>query len=99
MTECSNEMKIYFKTQIIYFRDHAKDLDEPDIEQRVAHLTAEQRTAFNEIISSVQTKQPKLYFLDAPGGCGKTHLLNVIIDYLRINGWLTHKTPHLKGTN
>ena len=41
-------------------------------------LTAEQKVAYKRIISYVKQKQPGLFFIDGPGGTGKTFLYNVI---------------------
>eukprot|EP00922_Rhytidocystis_sp_ex-Travisia-forbesii_P048408 GHVS01072108.1.p1 GENE.GHVS01072108.1~~GHVS01072108.1.p1 ORF type:complete len:192 (+),score=2.04 GHVS01072108.1:267-842(+) len=43
-------------------------------------LNDEQRIPYNHIVDCIKKKLPGLYFLDAPGGTGKTFLLNLFID-------------------
>ncbi|CAI9715625.1 ATP-dependent DNA helicase pif1 [Octopus vulgaris] len=49
-------------------------------EPRLLH---EQREIYNEIIDSVRLNQGKLFFLNAPGGTGKTFVINLILAKLR----------------
>ncbi|CAI9719352.1 ATP-dependent DNA helicase [Octopus vulgaris] len=46
-------------------------------------LLPEQREIYNEIIDSVRLNQGKLFFLNAPGGTGKTFVINLILAKLR----------------
>ena len=46
-------------------------------------LLAEQKIIYNSIIQNFDKQCQNLYFLDAPGGTGKTFLLNLIIAKLR----------------
>lgn len=50
-------------------------------------LNAEQRDFFNTIAASLDGQSAdRLFFLDSPGGCGKTFLLNLIMAYVRQKG-------------
>ncbi|KAI8430432.1 hypothetical protein MSG28_000709 [Choristoneura fumiferana] len=46
-------------------------------------LTDEQKSVYYEIISSLNMEEGKIYFLDAPGGTGKTFLINLILSKVR----------------
>ena len=48
-------------------------------------LTQEQRDIFDKVLQSVQSEQQILLFIDARGGCGKTFLLNGLLDAVRSN--------------
>lgn len=42
-------------------------------------LTEEQRSVYEDILRSVQQPQSHVFFLDSPGGSGKTHLLRLLL--------------------
>lgn len=46
-------------------------------------LTIEQTEAYDKIMHSVNTNSGQLFFLDAPGGTGKTYLINLILAKIR----------------
>ncbi|XP_025421174.1 uncharacterized protein LOC112691234 [Sipha flava] len=46
-------------------------------------LNDEQKFAYNQIITSVNNNEGRIYFLDAPGGTGKTFLINLILAKVR----------------
>ena len=46
-------------------------------------LVPDQRHAFNTIMTAVDSKEGGLFFLDAPGGTGKTFLLNLLLARVR----------------
>ncbi|XP_072151075.1 uncharacterized protein [Setaria viridis] len=46
-------------------------------------LNDEQRVAYEEIMSKVDTEQGGLFFVDGPGGTGKTFLYRVLLETLR----------------
>lgn len=46
-------------------------------------LTEEQNKFYLKIMDSVNTKVGGIYFIDAPGGTGKTFVLNLIIASIR----------------
>ncbi|XP_064633638.1 ATP-dependent DNA helicase pif1-like [Lineus longissimus] len=53
------------------------------IEENQHKLTTEQRQIYNLFCSQVHSSQPGITFLDAPGGTGKTFLLNLILATIR----------------
>ena len=46
-------------------------------------LNAEQRSAYDEIMAAVCSKQGGLFFVDGPGGTGKTFLYRALLAKLR----------------
>ncbi|CAI9726523.1 ATP-dependent DNA helicase PIF1-like [Octopus vulgaris] len=69
--------------------DHRIDIDHPGI----ATLTDEKRLVANAVLESVDKKRRdelpnhSCFYVDAPGGCGKTYMFNTIITYLRRNNF------------
>jgi hypothetical protein len=54
--------------------------------QRVPTLNDEQRPAFDDIVTAVETKSGQTFFLSGPGGTGKTYLYNTLCCLLRGQG-------------
>ena len=46
-------------------------------------MTSDQQSVFTTFIQAVQNKQKGMFFLDAPGGCGKTFLIETILSTIR----------------
>lgn len=53
------------------------------VNQRKPLLNEEQKLIYNTIMKSIDNCESKIYFLDAPGGTGKTYLLNLILNEIR----------------
>ena len=70
--------------QLNYNRDHEHIL----AGERVAQLNAEQRHAYDQIISSVESRAGHTFFLNGPGGTGKTFVYNTVCNTVRGNGWI-----------
>ena len=51
------------------------------LNQMLPNLMLEQRTVFHTVMNKVNSNVPALLFLDAPGGTGKTFLLNILLKY------------------
>ena len=53
--------------------------------QQPTQFNNEQQAIFDQICASMQQQgdQPRLHFVDGPGGTGKTYLLNTLIDHVR----------------
>lgn len=47
-------------------------------------LVADQRAAYDAFLTSVETNSGGIFFLDAPGGTGKTFVLNLILAKVRL---------------
>jgi hypothetical protein len=56
-----------------------------DIEQKEPMLLPEQQVIYREILQAVQAKKEVIFFIDAPGGTGKTFLLNLLLSKVRLN--------------
>lgn len=56
-----------------------------DSEHRIAALNVQQRAIFDTIIHAIQDNavQQRIFFIDGPGGSGKTFLYNALLHYLR----------------
>jgi len=70
--------------QLNYNRGHERAL----AEERVAQLNTEQRHAYGQIISSVESQAGRTFFLNRPGGTGKTFVYNTVCNTVRGNGWI-----------
>ncbi|XP_045500075.1 uncharacterized protein LOC123697576 [Colias croceus] len=53
------------------------------LENGVPMMTAEQRSVYDRVCGSVQNNLGTIWFLDAPGGTGKTFLTKLILAYVR----------------
>ena len=53
------------------------------VNEAVPNLTGEQSEVYHEVLESVESNRGKMFFLDAPGGTGKTHLMNLILAMIR----------------
>lgn len=65
-------------------RSHKVDLE--SVQMRKHAFNEDQNDLFTKVKHSVLSGQPAIYFVDALGGCGKTYLLNCLIDDLRFEG-------------
>lgn len=55
------------------------------ITEKASSMTTEQRVIFNEVIDSVENNLGKLFFIDGPGGTGKSFLLEQILANIRVS--------------
>lgn len=70
--------------QLSYDRERERNL----AEERLAQLNPEQLDAYRQIISSVETQAGQVFFLNGPGGTGKTFVYNTICNMVRSHGWI-----------
>ena len=70
--------------QLNYNHDHKHIL----AGEQVAQLNAEQRHAYDQIISSVKSQAGHTFFLNGPGGTGKTFIYNTVCNTVHGNGWI-----------
>ena len=54
-----------------------------ELESKVNMLTPDQKQIYDSVRQSMQNEEQLLCFIDARGGCGKTFLLNAILDSVR----------------
>ena len=63
------------------------DFDINDASTRVEEaqelFTSEQREIFDTLLNAVRAGEPKAVFIQAAGGCGKTMLINAVLDAVR----------------
>jgi superfamily II DNA or RNA helicase len=57
-----------------------------NLDARLPHLNGDQRHAFTCIVNSVTNDVGKLFFLNGPGGTGKTFVYNTVCAKLRSEG-------------
>jgi hypothetical protein len=57
-------------------------------EERLAQLNPEQLDAYNQIITSVEAQTGRTFFLNGPGGTGKTFVYNTVCNMVRSRGWI-----------
>ena len=50
----------------------------------IFHLNVDQRTVFEEIIAAVEDKTSVTFFVDGPGGTGKTFYISKKISFILI---------------
>ena len=55
----------------------------PKVAADVPKLTKGQREIYNTVMRAVREKKSLQLFISARGGCGKTHLLNILLDSVR----------------
>ena len=58
-------------------------------------LNEEQRAAYDEIMSSIDTEHGGLFFVDGPGGTGKTYLYRALLATIRSRKKLLWQQLHL----
>ena len=61
---------------------------------RLAQLTQDQRSAFDQILQAVETRSGKCFFLHGPGGTGKTYVYNTLCHFLRGQGKIVLCVAH-----
>ena len=66
-------------------RELSYNVDPDSVSSNEAKLLPEQTMAFETIYESIQHSKGGLFFLDAPGGTGKTFLLNLLLSKVRLH--------------
>ena len=56
--------------------------------ENIRLLNHDQLAAFTRIMDSISNKRGNLYFLNGPGGTGKTFVYKTICHQMRANGWI-----------
>ncbi|KIK11976.1 hypothetical protein PISMIDRAFT_99675, partial [Pisolithus microcarpus 441] len=54
----------------------------------IAQLNAEQHDAFTRVFDAVEKQNPKIFFLNGPGGTGKTFVYKTVCHKVRSMGWI-----------
>ena len=78
----------------VYHReiDHNQGEQQTYVEHNVPLLVADQWEVFDSFCSMIESNEGGMLFLDAPGGIGKTFLINLILAKLRSEGKITLAT-------
>ena len=56
------------------------------VDQRRLQMYDKQGEAFDEFARRVDAEEPSAFFVDGPGGCGKTFLYEALLHYVRGKG-------------
>ena len=70
--------------QLNYDRSREQNLTQ----ERLAQLNPEQLNACERIVSSVEAQAGRIFFLNGPGGTGKTFVYNTVCNIVRGHGWI-----------
>ena len=63
-----------------------------DAMEKLQNFNEEQRVFFDAVMKTINNEDGGLFFLDAPGGTGKTYLLNGILSAVRSDGYIATAT-------
>ena len=74
----------YIAEQLNYCLENERTLSN----EHVPLLNTEQRLTVDEVCSSTASQTGHLFFLNGPGGTGKTFVYNTICHQIRSNGWI-----------
>lgn len=64
-------------------KDYDKDSLNNFVQSNLTRLVPDQKYAYENIIEAIRLKRGGLFFIDAPGGTGKTFLINLILAQVR----------------
>jgi len=67
---------------------YSPELEKQRLNECLPQLNQEQRDAYDKIIASVEQDLGHTFFVNGPGGTGKTFLYNVICNSVRSKGWI-----------
>ncbi|KZP24543.1 hypothetical protein FIBSPDRAFT_718656, partial [Athelia psychrophila] len=68
--------------------DYDRDTERQHALEREPQLNEEQADAYRHIIDSAVHRTGQLFFLDGPGGTGKTFVYNTVCHKIRSEGWI-----------
>ena len=79
---------VQINISLLYHREINYDLSEQRtyVELNLPLLTSGQREVYDCFCSMIDGDEGGILFLDAPGGTGKTSLINLILAQLRLEG-------------
>ncbi|KAH9834148.1 PIF1-like helicase-domain-containing protein, partial [Rhodofomes roseus] len=73
---------------IIEQLDYDRQLELTEANNCIRQLNANQRDAFSSIMEAVSTERGGIFFLNGPGGTGKTYVYNTVCHKARAEGWI-----------
>ncbi|XP_071573939.1 uncharacterized protein [Temnothorax nylanderi] len=70
---------------LLYLRETVHNIDDLQVylQENEVKLNTEQKMVYDEIINSVEDNKGNIYFIDAPGGTGKTFVISLILAKVR----------------
>ncbi|XP_071577583.1 ATP-dependent DNA helicase pif1-like [Temnothorax nylanderi] len=70
---------------LLYLRETVHNIDDLQVylQENEVKLNTEQKMVYDEIINSVEDHKGNIYFIDAPGGTGKTFVISLILAKVR----------------
>lgn len=68
--------------------NYNRDAERTQAQTRIRQLNNDQRVAFLRILESVEKEMGHTFFLDGPGGTGKTFVYNTLCNRVRSEGWI-----------
>lgn len=74
--------------QIAQQLDFDREAERRSLQERLPLFNEEQANAYHRIIQSVEQQTGQLFFLNGPGGTGKTFVYNTICHRVRSEGWI-----------
>ncbi|TFK62504.1 hypothetical protein BDN72DRAFT_777004, partial [Pluteus cervinus] len=63
--------------------DYNADDERAQAESNISRLNGDQKSAFQQIMDSIENSRGTTFFVNGPGGCGKTFLYNTIAHQVR----------------
>ncbi len=75
MQESHSTIPLEYLRELSYNADELRTF----VNQNEPLLNPEQRHVYNTILDNIDSREGKVFFLDAPGGTGKTFLLNLLL--------------------
>jgi len=55
-------------------------------EDNKSKMNEDQKQVFNDVIEAIKQEHSKVFFIDGPGGTGKTFVYNTLLAHVRSNG-------------
>ncbi|KAF9490087.1 hypothetical protein BDN71DRAFT_1400539 [Pleurotus eryngii] len=68
--------------------DYNCDTEQTQAQTQIQQLNNDQQAAFLRITESVEKDLGHIFFLDGPGGMGKTFIYNTLCNQVRSEGWI-----------
>jgi chromosomal replication initiation ATPase DnaA len=86
MPSANTSVETLIPAMLIKEKHYDKAKLEDTITSKEPMLSPEQKLIYEEILKCIQAKEEGIFFIDAPGGTGKTFLLNLLLAKVRKDG-------------
>ena len=87
-----------FNTEILRETGYNIAQMESYVSSNLPLLVDDQRSVFSTIIHAIENQRGGIFFIDAPGGTGKTFLINLVLAYLRLKNHIIQGVFSKGGT-